>query len=182
MTDSAVDQARKQAADVLRRAGVVLLPEEQAAIEITDFGLGRFQREGLSLFTYVNTERYCAKELVLLPRQTCPQHRHPPFGGTPGKDETFRCRYGMVFLYLPGAPVPSAAASAPAGSEEWYEVWHEITLRPGQQYTIPPNTWHWFQGGSEGAIVSEFSSPSRDDLDDFADPRVVRVDVAVVEA
>jgi D-lyxose ketol-isomerase len=47
-------------------------------------------------------------------------------------------------------------------------------LRPGDQFTIPPDTWHWFRAGEEGAVVSEFSSTSRDELDVFSDPRVER--------
>ena len=47
-------------------------------------------------------------------------------------------------------------------------------LQPGDQYTIPPDTLHWFQAGDQGAIVSEFSTQSRDDLDVFSDPRVRR--------
>jgi D-lyxose ketol-isomerase len=47
-------------------------------------------------------------------------------------------------------------------------------LGPGEQYTIPPNTLHSFEAGDEGAIVSEFSTTSRDALDVFTDPRIVR--------
>ena len=47
-------------------------------------------------------------------------------------------------------------------------------LGPGDQYTIPPDTLHWFKAGTEGAIVSEFSSTSRDDLDVFTDPAIRR--------
>jgi D-lyxose ketol-isomerase len=54
-------------------------------------------------------------------------------------------------------------------------VWHEIVLRPGDQYTLPPNTLHWFQAGDKGAIVSEFSSTSTDENDLFTDPRIRRV-------
>ena len=50
----------------------------------------------------------------------------------------------------------------------------EIVLAPGEQYTIPPDTLHWFQAGAEGAIVSEFSTQSRDELDVFSDPQIVR--------
>jgi len=45
---------------------------------------------------------------------------------------------------------------------------------PGEQFTSPPDTLHWFEAGDEGAVVSEFSSTSRDDLDVFTDPRIVR--------
>ena len=47
-------------------------------------------------------------------------------------------------------------------------------LGPGDQYTIPPDTRHWFRAGAEGAVVSEFSSTSRDDLDVFTDPAIER--------
>ena len=42
------------------------------------------------------------------------------------------------------------------------------------QHTIPPGTLHWFQAGPDGAVVSEFSSASRDQLDEFTDDRVAR--------
>lgn len=34
---------------------------------------------------------------------------------------------------------------------------------------------HWFQAGDEGAVVSEFSSTSRDEFDIFTDPRIKRM-------
>jgi D-lyxose ketol-isomerase len=170
-----VDALRRRAAADLAACGIVVTPDEEAEIEVTDLGLGAFEREGLTLLTYVNNDRYCAKELLLLPGQTCPQHRHPPVGASPGKQETFRCRRGEVFLHLDGAPTPSPVAEPPAESAEWYTVRHEIRLRPGEQHTIPPDTWHWFQAGPAGAIVSEFSSTSTDEADVFADPRVRRV-------
>jgi D-lyxose ketol-isomerase len=48
-------------------------------------------------------------------------------------------------------------------------------LKPGQQYTLDPNTLHWFQGGADGAIVSEFSSTSIDETDIFTDPDIRRI-------
>jgi D-lyxose ketol-isomerase len=162
---------RERAAAGLAAAGVGLAPAERDAIELADFGLGDFEREGLVLLTYVNTDRYCAKELLLLPGQTCPQHRHPPVAGEPGKQETFRCRSGDVYLHVEGEPTRDPAATPPG---EHYEALREIRLRPGEQHTIPPDTWHWFQAGPEGAVVSEFSSTSRDEADVFLDPRVRR--------
>ncbi len=148
-------EARAYAAAQLAACGIVLTEAERAAIEVTDFGLSRLRETGLQLLVYVNTDRYCAKELVLYPGQTCPEHRHPPFDGTPGKEETFRCRRGLVHLHIGGK---------------------EIVLGPGEQCTIPPDTLHGFRAGPEGAVVSEFSSTSRDDLDVFTDPAVRRVD------
>jgi D-lyxose ketol-isomerase len=146
-------EARQRAAAMLADAGVVLTPAEREGIEVADFGLGELERCGLQIVVYVNTERVCAKELVLFPRQACPEHRHPPVDGEPGKEETFRVRRGSVRLWV--------------GDEE-------VALGPGDQHTIPPDTLHRFEAGDEGAIVSEFSTRSRDESDVFTDPRIVR--------
>jgi D-lyxose ketol-isomerase len=175
ITESQLRQAQQRAMEYLREANIVLTPEEQKNIEVADFGLGDLENTGLELVVYVNTDRYCAKELVLFPRQTCPEHRHPPVNGDPGKMETFRCRWGEVYLYVEGEPTPNPKAKPPAGREQHYTVWHEIVLRPGEQYTIPSNTKHWFQAGDEGAVVSEFSSTSRDESDIFTDPDIERI-------
>jgi D-lyxose ketol-isomerase len=175
LRQSEVDDARVRAAAMLERAGIMLTPAELSHIEVADFGLAALERTGLQLVTYVNTDRYCAKELVLFPGQTCPEHRHPPVGKEPGKMETFRCRWGTVYLYIEGSPTADRTARPPAGSEAYYTVSHEIALAAGEQFTIPPDTLHWFQAGPEGAVVSEFSSTSRDELDVFTDPRIVRI-------
>lgn len=163
------------------KAHIVMRPEEIADIETADFGLGEFEKSGLSIVVYVNTERYCAKEMVLFPRQTCPEHRHPEVSGRAGKMETFRCRWGTVYLHVEGERTPHPKAKAPAGSEKHYTVSHEIELNAGEQYTLAPNTVHWFQGGDEGAVISEFSSASRDESDIFTDPRIRRVTEATDE-
>lgn len=122
----------------------------------------------------MNNDRYYAKELVLFPRQTCPEHKHPSIGSELGKMETFRCRLGKVWLYVEGGPSANVQANIPPGRESYYTVFHEIELNLGEQYTIQPNTLHWFQAGEEGAIISEFSSTSRDEYDFFTDPRIKR--------
>ena len=139
---------------MLADAGIVLTPAEREAIEVADFGLGRLEEIGLQLVVYVNTERVCAKELVLFPGPDLPRAPPPAGRRPPGKEETFRCRRGTVHLHVEGQD--------------------ELVLRPGDQYTIPPDTLHWFRAGDEGAVVSEFSTQSRDELDVFSDPRIVR--------
>jgi D-lyxose ketol-isomerase len=175
ITRSKAREAKARAAAMLERAGMTITTREREAIEVAELGLNDLDRTGLELIVYVNTDRYCAKELILFPRQTCPEHKHPPVGSDPGKMETFRCRWGKVWLHVEGDPTPERKARIPAGEEAHYTVYHEIELNPGDQYTIPPNTKHWFQAGDEGAIVSEFSSTSRDEFDIFTDTRVERI-------
>jgi D-lyxose ketol-isomerase len=176
LSNAEQDAARAQAARVLERAGLAMTQAELEAMEVADFGLSNLEETGLEVVVYVNTERVCAKELVMFPWQLCPEHRHPPFDGTPGKEETFRCRAGTVYLYTQGDPARQPAARVPADGV--FTVWHEIVLTPGMQYTIEPDTLHWFQAGEHGAVVSEFSTQSRDDLDVFTDPRIQRTTIA----
>lgn len=164
-----------KAAELLKVAGIIITLEERARLEVADFGLSQLDRTGLQILTYVNTDRCCAKEIVMFPRQTCPEHWHPTIDGIAGKEETFRCRSGIVYLYVPGEKAVSPACRPPAGSETYYTVWHEITLQPGDQYTLPPDTPHWFQAGPQGAIISEFSTRSTDEADQFRDPRIARL-------
>jgi D-lyxose ketol-isomerase len=177
MKRSEVLAARERAREMLAGTGITLTNDEAAKIEVADLGLNRLASEGLELVIYVNNDRYCAKELVLFPGQTCPEHRHPPVKGHAGKQETFRCRRGLVWLYVEGAPAARIQAKVPEASKNYYTAFREIVLRPGEQFTIPPNTLHWFQSGPEGAVVSEFSSTSTDEFDVFTDPNIRRVTV-----
>ncbi|MHB9126234.1 MAG: D-lyxose/D-mannose family sugar isomerase [Armatimonadota bacterium] len=170
-----IQNCRDRAVEHLNRAGIVLRPNEVENMEIADFGLGEVESTGLEVVVYINTERCCAKELVLFPHQTCPEHRHPPVDGEPGKEETFRCRWGKVYLYVPGPATENPKAVPP--KEHVYTVWHEVVLNPGEQYTLQPDTLHWFQAGDEGAVVSEFSTSSRDEADIFTDPEIQRLTV-----
>jgi D-lyxose ketol-isomerase len=173
-----VKRIRKRTLGFLKRAHIALRPEEAANIEVADFGLDDIRNIGLELVVYENNDRYCAKELVLFPRQICPEHRHPPIDERNiGKQETFRCRWGEVYLYVEGPRAKKPKARIPKKYDGKFTVWNEIVLRPGDQYTMPPGTLHWFQGGSKGAIVSEFSSKSIDESDIFTDTNVQRMPV-----
>ncbi|MBQ7373748.1 MAG: D-lyxose/D-mannose family sugar isomerase [Clostridia bacterium] len=162
----------EKALEMYEKAGIVLSETEKNSVEVVDWGLNQLDTMGLQIITYVNTERVCAKEMVLLPKQTCAEHKHVPTNGMAGKEETFRCRYGKCYLYVEGTGkkedihgyIPSSTVS----------VFHEIILNPGDQFTIMPETWHWFQAGEEGAVISEFSTRSTDETDVFTDKRLVR--------
>jgi D-lyxose ketol-isomerase len=169
-----LERYQQEACALFDRANIVVTPEEAGRVEVADFGLGQFEETGLGVLVYVNTKRCCAKELAMWPRQTCPEHRHPNIGDEPGKEETFRCRFGTVYLYVEGAAAKTPHCKTPAGRESTYSVWHEIVLKPGEQYTLTPDTKHWFQAGNEGAVVSEFSTRSRDECDIFTDQEIQR--------
>ena len=153
MNSQVREAAARRAISYYEKAGIVVTSAEKENIEVADFGLGDLENIGLQIVVYVNTERVCAKEMVLFPGQTCPEHRHVTSYGRPGKEETFRCRWGQVLLNVNG---------------------ESVTLNPGEQYTIYPDTLHWFSGGPQGAVISEFSTKSTDETDIFTDKRIVR--------
>ncbi|GKX28227.1 D-lyxose isomerase [Vallitalea longa] len=169
------NKLRNVTLEMLSDCKIALSQEEKKHVEVADFGLDRIDEMGLQVITYVNTDRCCAKELVLTPWQICPEHRHPSVNGCSGKEETFRCRYGEVYLYVEGDKTVVIKARIPQDKEDVFTVFSEIVLRPGEQYTLRPNTLHWFQAGEQGCIVSEFSTTSRDELDIFTDPMIDRI-------
>lgn len=164
------ENIRARALAMYERAGIVLTDKEKENLEVADFGLGDIERLGLQLITYINTERVCAKEMVLFPGQTCPEHMHVDTDGQKGKEETFRCRYGKVYLYVDGENNAQGVQLPPTP----VTAFHEVVLNEGEQYTIMPYTKHWFRGGKDGAVISEFSTRSTDETDVFTDPNVVR--------
>lgn len=144
----------------LNKAAVVVRDDEKDRIAVSDFGLGDPMRTGLQTLTYFNTDRISAKEIVLAPRQTCPEHWHPVIGEE-------------------GEPTPNPRATPPPGREQYYTVWKETVMRPGDQVCLRPGVVHWFQAGDEGAVISDYSTCSRDEQDRFTDPDTVRATVVV---
>ena len=114
ITKAELKRRQQEAHGLFQKAKLVITPAEQEKIEVADFGLSEFEKTGLGVLVYVNTLRCCAKELAMWPRQTCPEHRHPDVNGRSGKRETFRCRSGVVFLYVDGPPTAECATAPPA--------------------------------------------------------------------
>lgn len=165
------EKAKNLTLSYYAKANIAINEQEKEKVEVADFGLNDIWNTGLQIITYINTERVCSKEMVLFPNQACPEHKHPTIGKKLGKEETFRCRYGVVYLYVDGDKNTKVNAEHPEGQ---YTVFHEVVLKPGEQYTIYPDTLHWFKAGKDGAVISEFSTMSTDSLDIFSDERIKR--------
>ena len=174
MTKEKLEKIRNRTLGFFKRAAIALTEDEKKNITVFDFDFDDLDNVGLQLLVYTDTERVCAKEMVLFPHQSCVEHFHPTIGDVPGKEETFRCRWGKVYLYVPGEPTANIKARIPQNMKDHVTVFHEVQLNPGQQHTLYPDTLHWFQAGPEGAVISEFSTTNTDLVDRFTDPRIKR--------
>lgn len=165
--------ARRQAADMIREAGIHITDKEADGIEVVDFGLSRLEKEGVQVLTLVQTGRVSVKVLALFPNQTEPEHWHPPVGSDPGKEETVRVISGTMYFYLPGENTFKEGFLV-KGKEHCYTMRHELVMRPGDQVTLAPGVKHWFQARNEGVVMYSFSTIARDVMDQFTDKAIVR--------
>jgi D-lyxose ketol-isomerase len=165
--------ARRQAAGMIREAGIHITDKEADGIEVVDFGLSRLEKEGVQVLTLVQTDRISVKVLALFPNQTEPEHWHPPVGSDPGKEETVRVISGTMYFYLPGENTFKEGFLV-KGKEHCYTMRHELVMRPGDQVTLAPGVKHWFQARNEGVVMYSFSTIARDVMDQFTDKAIVR--------
>ena len=172
--------AQKQAADMIRQAGITISDKEAESIEVVDFGLSNIEKEGVQVLTLVETERISVKVLVMLPDQTEPEHWHPPVADDPGKEETIRVIAGTVYFYVAGEDTFEEGFIV-EGKDNCYIMRKEIVMKPGDQLTLAPGEKHWFQAREDGAVMYSFSTIARDALDQFTDPDIVRI-TKVVDA
>jgi hypothetical protein len=140
-------QARLYAAEKLSETGVVLTAEERDAIEVADFGLSRLAETGLQLLVYVNTDRYCAKELVLRPWADVPGAPASTLRGHPRQGGDVPLSQRPRLSLRRGRPHTGSGVHAASG-----RIHRRARDRAaaGMQHTIPPGTLHWFQAGPEG--------------------------------
>jgi D-lyxose ketol-isomerase len=144
MTRSEVTAAQALVRQRLTDAGIATDPNDE--IEIADFGLGHWEREGLGIVVRVNEPEYCSKYLTLEPGQECPLHYHKL------KKETFFVLSGEVKLWADG---------------------QTIMLIPGENYTLTPGTLHVFDSLG-GAVIEEVSTHDDNGDSYFKNPAIVR--------
>jgi len=167
-------RARERATNLVDMAGILCAQRERDGIDVVDLGFGRLDTIGLQILTWLSTGLIAVKLLILTPGQTFPEHRHPAIGDYAGKEETIRGLWGDLQLYVPGKPTNDPIGEPPTFGAQYYTARREIVLAPGDQHTIAPNTWHWFQAGTSGAVAWSFSSRATDVQDDFMDPSAER--------
>lgn len=135
---------RDKIAIMLKDAGIVISRKED--IEIADFGLGEFEKQGLGLVVRINEPEYCSKWIVVFPGQTCPAHYHKL------KKESFFVFKGTVNLKVNNKT---------------------FTLKPGDSYTVNQRQVHEFTS-PDGAVVEEVSMHDENSDSYFINPKIIR--------
>ncbi len=148
-------EARREAAILLRSAGIYVTGEEEEHIRVTDFGLGHLQREGIQYLEWLHTARVAVYLVALSPFQTVPEQQHPSSADDPGREVTLRVVSGAVYVYLSGED-NMRFGNVPRYHEAFYTARHETVLNPGDSLTLPPDTPFWLQAGGDGAVAYAF--------------------------
>jgi len=143
--------------------------------DITDFGLGNFDRFGLTLINLATEPEYCEKLMYARRGQTTPCHTHAK------KKEDIICRVGELTLELwPSNPASGNTYAqtlrvAIDGKMTELVSSKPFALKAGSRVTLTSGIWHAFYPTSEECIIGEVST-ANDDLHDnfFSDPDIGR--------
>ena len=141
--------------------------------DITDFGKGKFEEEGLTLFTVRNgnpavsngEKTYCEKLMLGYPNQLTPIHFHW------NKMEDIINRSGgtlVIKLWKADAAEGLSDESftvAIDGVETTVEAGGEVRLVPGQSICLTPYLYHSFWAEGEPCIIGEVSKVNDDSND-----------------
>jgi hypothetical protein len=149
--------------------------ENQLGWDITDFGSGRFDAEGLFLFTLRNGSKdemrakrgklYCEKLMVVGVDQVTPMHFH-----WNKVEDIINRGGGKLSMHLYNANDEEGLADTPVvvsldGVRHQVKVGEVVRLHPGESITLPPRLYHEFWGEEDRVLVGEVSLVNDDQHD-----------------
>jgi len=140
--------------------------------DVTDFGLGDWQKFGLVLINLTEEPEYCEKLMYGKRGMTTPAHTHRK------KKEDIICRWGKLDILLWNDATLSNEGSITLkvnGKETSVPAGKALTLQPGERVTLVPGVYHEFLPSSDECIIGEVST-ANDDLNDnfFVNPDIGR--------
>jgi hypothetical protein len=172
MKRSQINSAIQRATEFFQVNGWILPPNP--AWDVTDFGLGDFDREGLVLVNLADEPEYSEKLIFAEKHQKTPAHCHHK------KKEDIICRVGLLVVEV----WPETPATCASGTTFQVQINNEkyslnagsrIRLKAGERLTVVPGTYHSFYPELDGCIIGEVST-ANDDINDnfFVNPKVGR--------
>ena len=172
MRRSEVNTLVRAARDCFGAHGWALPPRPRW--DVTDFGLGDWDRYGLVLVNLTEQAEYCEKLMYARAGMATPCHCHRR------KKEDIICRWGTLRVWLwAGRPAETAGrpVTAPVNGEpRTVASGDPFDLTAGERVTVAPGIYHEFAPLSAEAILGEVSTYNDDAHDNFFDdPRVGRL-------
>lgn len=162
MKRSEINALIRSATDCFQKNGWTLPPNPRW--DVTDFGLGQWQKFGLVLINLAEEPEYCEKLMYARKGMTTPAHTHRK------KKEDIICRTGLLDLYLwpdetqkPGEKMRVKIC----GEVNTVVSGALLQLKAGERITLVPGVYHEFSSGSEECIIGEVSTANDDANDNF---------------
>ena len=171
MKRSEINEVIRDATAFFLTNGWTLPPEPKW--DITDFGLGKFNRAGLVLVNLAEEAEYCEKLMYARKNQLTPAHMHKK------KKEDIICRTGKMAIQIwNGSPEKSNSEAFNLkvnGKFTSFVSGDMLRLTSGERVTLTPGLVHEFFPESEECIIGEVST-ANDDLNDnfFVNSEVAR--------
>lgn len=162
MKRSEINLLVRESSQCFAEHGWVLPPNPKW--DITDFGLGDWQRFGLVLIVLANEPEYCEKLMYARSGMVTPTHCHAK------KKEDIISRWGELAVTVwPKHPEELGAPFVVNVCGEPREVLpgETVVLRPGERITLPPGVYHEFEPMTPQCIIGEVSTANDDVNDNF---------------
>ena len=129
--------------------------------DVTDFGLGDFNRSGLTLVNLAEQPEYCEKLMYVRKGQVTPTHYHAV------KKEDIICRWGVLAIEL--SSDEETLRLQVNGEERDIPTGEPIFLSAGERITMTKGIRHAFWADTEYAVLGEVSTANDDENDNFFD-------------
>src|ERR1700712_3789281 len=141
MRRSEINQAIATSKAFFEKNGWVLPPNHKW--DITDFGLGDFEKFGLVLINLAEEVEYCEKLMYAAKGQTTPAHYHKQ------KKEDIICRNGKLTIqfWAKGADISNTTDTFEVkvnGQFQTITSGDKVVLQSGERVTIVQGVWHEF--------------------------------------
>jgi hypothetical protein len=164
MKRSEINRAIADAMLVFQRHHWHLPPEPRW--DVTGFGLGDFNKYGLTLVNLTELPQYCEKIMFARAGQITPIHKHI------SKQEDIICRIGVLAMQLFATDQEENFSQHDGevevlhnGKPARFQSGTTLYLQAGERVTLPPASFHQFWPLSEYCIIGEVSTYNDDKSD-----------------
>lgn len=164
MKRSEINRAYQAAKHCFEKNNWQLPPEPRW--DISDFGLGEFEKTGLVLLNLAEEAEYCEKLMYCRKDQVTPLHTHAQ------KKEDIICRQGQLAIELWSGHPQKTERGNPFrlkrnGRAVEVRSGEVLLLAAGERVTLTPGLYHAFWSVTAECVIGEVSTANDDQNDNF---------------